>query len=101
MVQNEVVEEIAKHLLGLAVLISFLWYVMYRYMERWSKRKPFIFINALILIIYTIYFINGRIYHSEYGGALVWEFYMLLIPFIHTVILGVATVLISRNVNRD
>ncbi len=96
-----VTEEVAKYLVGLSVLISFLWYVMYRYLEGWSKRKPFIFINASLLIIYTIYFINGSIYHSKYGGALVWEFYMLLVPFIHTIIIGLASMLISRNVSRD
>ncbi len=101
MVPNEVVEEIAKYLLGLTVLVSFLWYVIYRLMEGWSKRKSFIFINASILVIYTIYFINGRIYHSEYGGALVWGFYMLLVPFVHTIIMGIVTFIINRNVNRD
>jgi uncharacterized membrane protein YhaH (DUF805 family) len=101
MVPKEVVEEIAKYLLGLTVLVSFLWYVIYRHLEGWSKRKPFIYINAVILIIYTIYFINGRICHSEYGGALVWDFYMLLVPFIHTILMGVASLIVKKKVNGD
>lgn len=101
MVPEEVVKEIVEYLLVLTILILILWYAFYRLMEGWSKQKAFIFINASLLIIYTVYFINGRIYHSEYGGALVWDFYMLLVPFVHTVIMGITAFVVKKKVNKD
>lgn len=98
---EEVVEGIAKFLLGLIILISFFWYVIYRLIERWSKRRVFILINASILVVYTIYFINGRIYHSEYGGTLVWGFYMMLVPLVHAIIMGIAALIFRKAVDRS
>jgi len=97
MISQEMLGDIGASLIVMIVLTSFLWYVIYRFIQSWSKAKIFFLVNALLLILYTAFLVNGRIFQSEFGGALVWDFYMMIIPFLHTFIIGIAGVFIRKS----
>jgi uncharacterized membrane protein len=101
MTDKEVTEIILSYSLLIALFTSLSWYGLYSLIHNWKKKKAFFIINSVIIIFYTIYFINGRIYHSEYGGALVWPFYLALLFLAHNVLLLIVAMVIRKKLKRQ
>jgi hypothetical protein len=101
MIPLEVFEVITKLLLAIVVWVSLTWYGLYKFIGEWSLKNLVFLFNGFILFCYTAYMINGRTYHSEYGGALVWEFYLLIVPLFHTVILGLISLILRIRLKRS
>ncbi|MBB5284000.1 hypothetical protein HNQ92_002143 [Rhabdobacter roseus] len=87
MTAKEIIELIFSNTLFIAFFTLISGFFLNHFLVEWKKKKVFYIINAIILLLYSIYFINGRIYHSEYGGALVWELYFYFIVLFHFVVL--------------
>ena len=100
MTAKEVNEIIFGYSLMIVLFTSISWYGIHYFIQNWDKKKAFFIINAVILVLYAIYFINGRIYHSEYGGALVWEFYLALIFLVHNVVLLIIALVIRTRLKK-
>lgn len=85
--------------IGLIVLITFVsaaWAFIFNKVKGMKGKKWFIFINIALFLFYMGYFHCGRYNKSEYGAALVWESYLLVIPIIHTFILLITALVVRR-----
>jgi len=51
--------------------------------------KTFSIVNTGVLLLYGIYFLYALFFNSEYGGSLVWWFYLISLTWVHIIILVV------------
>jgi hypothetical protein len=67
----------------LLIFFVFILFYTFQVLKRRTAKNS---IHLAVALAYTVYFIMQRMYNSEGGGALVWEFYGGLTLIIHLLV---------------
>jgi len=79
------------------LLISFcIYWATLLYLISKSKNKKYtLFINGLLNIAYSAYFVYGLLYESDGGASLIWWAYLLCITWLHWLIIVIMIVYLT------
>lgn len=92
----ESLKEIIDGLLLICLSVTITWRFIFRLMYDKKIRNLFMILNIGLFILYMSYIVYGRINWSQYGAALVWEFYGVIIPLFHTFLVLLVALLIKK-----